>query len=71
MRKANRPGPEADPLLPSLREIMGFLSPFCCALVGYSLGYSLGQEMVGFLFAMVGVAIGALIARVWAEDFYR
>lgn len=71
MRKANRPGPDPDPMLPSGREIAGFLSPACCAVVGYRVGFLFGAQMAAFLGAMVGVMVGALFARIWASDFYR
>ncbi len=70
LRRGPQSGPDADPILPTLREIVGFLAPVGCALVGYGIGMALGGFMAAFVFAMVGVGIGTVFTRAWARDFY-
>ena len=68
--KPGGPGPEHDPIVPTLREIVGFLCPIACALVGYWIGFHFGGFMLAFIFGMVGVGLGSALTRAWAKDFY-
>ncbi len=70
LRRAPRSGPENDPILPTLREMVGFMAPVACALVGYGLGMVWGGFMAAFICAMAGVGLGAMVTRAWARDFY-
>jgi hypothetical protein len=63
-------GLDDDPILPTMRELIGFMSPAGCALIGYWLGVRWSGFMAGFLFAMAGVGLGTFVTRAWARDFY-
>ena len=70
LRRGPQTGPEDDPILPTLREIVGFMCPAACALAGYGVGMYWSGFMAAFLCAMVGVGLGTVVTRAWARDFY-
>jgi hypothetical protein len=70
LRKAPDEGPDHDAVIPTFREIAGFLCPAGCGLIGYGIGIHFSGFMAAFLCAMVGVGLGTRVTRRWSQDFY-
>ncbi len=62
--------PDDDPILPTLREWLGFFSPPAGAALGYWLGMRWEGLMGAVMCAMVGVLLGSFVTRAWSQDFY-
>ena len=70
LRRGPQEGPDPNAVLPTARELLGFMCPAICGLIGYGIGLHWSGFMAAFICAMIGVGVGSRITRAWAPDFY-